>query len=219
LARDPGWQPPHPEWRYLFNSYYQSVGPMHSRAQRGLLSRPTFDEILGFRRHVDERVQWVLESHPDDAELAALITLGLHHEQQHQELLLTDIKHLFSVNPLEPVYAQTSQMPGRREVPLHFIAGRDGIVETGYHGAGFAYDNEQPRHRELLHPHAVANRPDNNAEYRRFIDDGGYRTPTLWMSEGWATVERERWAHPLYWSDDLESEFTLGGRRALDPLA
>ncbi len=219
LARDPGWQPLHPEWRFLFNSYYQSVGPMHSRAQRGLLSRPTFDEILGFRRRVDEHVQSLLQRHPDDAELAALITLGLHHEQQHQELLLTDIKHLFSINPLEPAYAQTPQMPGRVEVPLRFIAGRDGIVEIGHHGAGFAYDNEHPRHRELLHPHAVANRPVNNAEYRRFIDDGGYRTPTLWMSEGWATVEREGWAHPLYWSDDLESEFTLGGRRALDPLA
>ncbi len=219
LARDPRWQPLHPEWRYLFNSYYQSVGPMHERARRGLLSRPTLASILDFRQRVDAGVRGLLLRRPEDDELAMLVTLGLNHEQQHQELLLTDVKHLFSVNPLQPAYVDTPHAAGTAEVPLRFVEGRAGIVETGHGGPGFAYDNEQPRHRELLHPHAVANRPVNNAEYRRFIEDGGYRTPTLWMSEGWATVEREGWAHPLYWSDDLDSEFTLGGRRAIDPLA
>jgi ergothioneine biosynthesis protein EgtB len=219
LARNLAWQPRHPDWHYLFNSYYQSVGPMHARAERGLLSRPTLKEIVAFRDEVDAGVAKWLARHPDDAELAMLVTLGLNHEQQHQELLLTDVKHLFSINPLEPVYADTPHRAGRVDVPLRFIAGYEGIVETGHDGAAFAYDSEQPRHRELLHPHATANRPVNNAEYRQFIDAGGYRTPTLWMSEGWATVQREGWAHPLYWSDDLASEFTLGGRRELDPRA
>lgn len=219
LARNPSWQPRHPEWRFLFNSYYQSVGPMHERARRGLLSRPTWQEVLDFRRRVDDGVREWLAVREDDAELAMLVTLGLNHEQQHQELLLTDLKHLFSMNPLEPVYADVPRAAGAVEVPLRFIDGCEGVAAIGHAGDGFAYDNESPRHREWLHPHAVANRPVNNAEFRRFIEEGGYRTPTLWMSEGWATVQREGWAHPLYWSDDLESEFTLGGRRELDPLA
>ncbi len=219
LARDPAWQPRDPQWHYLFNSYYQSAGPMHARARRGLLTRPTLAQVMDYRRRVDAGVRAALARHPEDTELAMRVTLGLHHEQQHQELMLTDIKHLFSCNPLEPVYADTPQRAGAIDVPLRFLAGREGIVETGYAGAGFAYDNEGPRHRELLHPHAIANRPVSNAEYREFITDGGYRTPTLWMSEGWACVQREGWQHPLYWSDDLASEFTLGGRRPIDLLA
>ncbi len=219
LSRDAAWMPAHPEWRYLFNSYYQSVGPMHARARRGLLTRPTLREILDFRHRVDTAVRTWLVDHGDDAELVVLVTLGLNHEQQHQELLLTDIKHLFSVNPLEPAYADLPVPPAGADVPLRFIPGDEGPVDIGHAGSGFAYDNESPRHRQWLHPHALANRPVNNAEFRRFIDDGGYRTPTLWMSEGWATVQREGWAHPLYWSDDLDSEFTLAGRRELDPLA
>ncbi|HET8555378.1 MAG TPA: ergothioneine biosynthesis protein EgtB [Rhodanobacteraceae bacterium] len=219
LSRNPAWRPRHPEWHYLFNSYYQSAGPMHARAQRGLLSRPTLAEVMDFRRQVDAGVHEWLARHPDDDELAMLVTLGLNHEQQHQELLLTDVKHLFSINPLEPVYADTPHRPGTVDVPLRFIEGQAGVVEIGHAGTGFAYDNEKPRHRELLHPHAIANRLVNNAEFRQFIEDGGYRTPTLWMAEGWAAVQHEGWAHPLYWSDDLESEFTLGGRRAIDPRA
>lgn len=219
LSRDASWTPCHPEWRYLFNSYYQSVGPMHARASRGLLSRPTLQEVRDYRHRVDQGVCEWLSRQADDAELAMLVTLGLNHEQQHQELLLTDVKHLFSVNPLQPAYADTPRSAGTTDVPLRFIAGCEGVASIGYAGEDFAYDNESPRHRQWLHPHAVANRPVNNAEFRRFIDAGGYRTPTLWMSEGWATVQREGWQHPLYWSDDLDSEFTLGGRRDLDPLA
>ena len=148
-----------------------------------------------------------------------LVTLGLHHEQQHQELLLTDVKHLFSVNPLQPAYAELEVRPSREAPALAFITGASGIIEIGHSGQGFAYDNEMPRHRELLHAHAIANRPVSNAEYRAFIDDGGYRTPTLWMSEGWDTVQREQWQRPLYWSEDLQSEFTLAGVRDIDPHA
>lgn len=219
LALDPHWKPLHPPWDYLFNSYYQSMGPMHARLQRGLLSRPTLAEVVDFRRRVDDGVQALLDARTDDPELAMLVTLGLHHEQQHQELLLTDVKHLFSVNPLQPAYAPLPQRHGGKSAALSFISGRAGIVETGFHGDGFAYDNEMPRHRELLHPHAIADRPVSNAEYREFIDDGGYRTPALWMSEGWSTVQRESWAHPMYWSDQLDTEFTLGGTRAVDPHA
>jgi ergothioneine biosynthesis protein EgtB len=219
LGRDPHHRPSHPEWHYLFNSYYQAAGPMHARASRGLLSRPRLDEVLDWRTRVDEAMQALLARDDGDAELAALVELGLNHEQQHQELLLTDVKHLFSVNPLEPAYADTPRPLDGIDVPLRFVAGHVGIVEIGAHASGFAYDNERPRHRVLLHPHAIANRPVSNAEFRAFIDDGGYRTPSLWMSEGWATVEREGWRHPLYWSDDLDNEFTLGGRRGLDPRA
>lgn len=219
LSRNRAWQPRHPDWHYLFNSYYQSAGPMHARTQRGLLSRPTLAEVLAYRRHVDAGVGEWLDRHPDDSALTALVTLGLHHEQQHQELMLADIKHLFSLNPLQPVYRDMPPPTGTNAVPMRFLDGVEGIVQTGYAGAGFAYDNERPRHRELLHPHALANRPVNNAEFRQFIDAGGYRTPTLWMSEGWACVEREGWTHPLYWSDDLASEFTLAGRCDIDPQA
>ena len=218
LGRDPRYQPLHPDWRVLFNSYYQSIGPMHARPQRGLLSRPTLAEVIDYRARVDERVFDVL-SRCGDEELNALVTLGLNHEQQHQELLLTDLKHLFSINPLQPRYRHAAPTTASTPPSLMFIAGADGIVEIGHAGSGFAFDCETPRHRTLLHPHAIANRPVTNAEYREFIRDDGYHTPMLWMAEGWDTVEREDWRHPLYWSDDLDSEFTLGGRLALDPDA
>jgi ergothioneine biosynthesis protein EgtB len=218
LARDPAWKPRDPGWHYLFNSYYQSVGPMHVRAQRGLLSRPSLDEVRDYRRRVDEAVLALLERQ-DDPELASLVELGLQHEQQHQELLLTDIKHALWCNPLQPALrpaiAVSAQAPA---VPLRFIAGREGIVEIGHRGEGFAFDNETPRHRALLQPHALANRLVSNAEYLAFVREGGYREPGLWLSDGWATVQREDWRHPLYWQDDLASEFTLAGVRALDPV-
>lgn len=201
-------------WDYLFNSYYQTVGPMHARARRGLLTRPTLDEVLDYRAHVDAAMRRLLVER-DDAGLLARVTLGLHHEQQHQELLLTDIQHLFSLNPLQPAYRESRAAPTSAAVDLRFVAGRHGVVETGHAGEGFAYDNEGPRHREWLHPHAIANRCVTNEEFRAFIDDGGYRNPVLWLSEGWDMVCREGWRHPLYWDDDLETTFTLAGRRAL----
>lgn len=206
-------------WDYLFNSYYQSVGPMHARPQRGLLTRPTLRETLDYRAHVDAAMHELMIRHGDDPELQSRLVLGLNHEQQHQELLLTDIQHLFSLNPLQPVFRETAVPAPTAAVALRFIDGRTGMVEIGHAGAGFAYDNEAPRHRALLHPHAIANRCVTNAEFRGFIDAGGYRTPTLWLSEGWDGVRREGWAHPLYWDDALETTFGLGGRRAIEPSA
>ena len=217
LGRDPGYRAIDPAWNYLFNSYYQSVGPMHARPQRGLLSRPSLDEVREYRQRIDEAVGVLLER-GEDAELAGLVELGLQHEQQHQELLLTDIKHAFWCNPLKPAYRQSLAVSAEAgPVPLHFVDGREGIVEIGHRGEGFAFDNETPRHQVLLHPHALANRLVTNAEYLAFVREGGYREPGLWLSDGWATVQREGWQHPIYWQDDLFGEFTLAGIRALVP--
>ncbi|HZX71803.1 MAG TPA: ergothioneine biosynthesis protein EgtB [Rhodanobacter sp.] len=217
LGRDATYSAADPAWNHLFNSYYQSVGPMHARPHRGLLSRPSLDEVRDYRQRIDEAVGIVL-GRGEDAELAALVELGLQHEQQHQELLLTDIKHAFWCNPLKPAYRAPIALPGdSKAVSLRFVEGREGIVEVGHRGEGFAFDNETPRHRELLHPHALANRLVSNAEYLAFVREGGYREPGLWLSDGWATVQREGWQHPMYWQDDLASEFTLAGVRALDP--
>ena len=217
LSRDSNYQPHDPAWNYLFNSYYQSVGPMHARPRRGMLSRPSLDEVRDYRLRIDDAVLTLLER-TDDAELAGLVELGLQHEQQHQELLLTDIKHAFWCNPLQPACrAPIALAAESKVVPLRFVDGREGIVEIGHRGEGFAFDNETPRHRALLHPHALANRLVTNAEYLAFVREGGYREPGLWLSDGWATVQREGWQHPLYWQDDLASEFTLAGARALEP--
>ncbi|OZB59641.1 MAG: hypothetical protein B7X39_12190 [Lysobacterales bacterium 14-68-21] len=219
LARRPGYVPRHPGWMVLFNSYYQSVGPMHARPRRGLLSRPSLSEVLDYRRYIDEAVGEWLDA-GEDPDLVTLVELGLNHEQQHQELLLTDIKHALWCNPLRPAYrpdgwiarAQASQ-------PLCFLEGREGVVGIGHEGTGFAFDNETPRHRALLQPHALANRLVTNAEYLAFVHDGGYHEPGLWLSDGWAVVQAEAWQRPLYWQDDLASEFTLGGVQPLDPEA
>ncbi|MBS7457404.1 ergothioneine biosynthesis protein EgtB [Coralloluteibacterium stylophorae] len=223
LGRDGGYAPPHPDWHYLFNSYYQTVGPMHARPQRGLLTRPTLDEVRAWRHEVDGRVLDLLAGGVDD-DMRVRIRLGLEHEQQHQELLLTDIKHLFSVHPLRPAYdASLAQAPAAAARPLRFRAGLQGVHEIGRGAAAdagdFAFDCETPRHRVLLQPHALAERPTSNAEFLEFIRDGGYRTPTLWMAEGWDLACREGWQRPIYWMDDDASEFTLGGVRALDPHA
>jgi ergothioneine biosynthesis protein EgtB len=210
---------PHPEWNYLFNSYYQTVGPMHARPQRGLLSRPGIAQVLDYRERVDEAVSERLSRGVDAAALT-VIELGLEHEQQHQELLLTDIKHAFAINPLLPAYtARLASGAASSAVPLEFIAGAEGVVEIGHDGDGFSFDNESPRHRALLHPHALANRLVTNEEYAAFVHDGGYREATLWLSEGWDTVRREQWHRPFYWQEDLASEFTLAGVQPIDPHA
>lgn len=218
LARDPAYVPYDERWNFLFNSYYQSVGPMHARPQRGLLSRPTLAEVLAYRQEVDARVQRLLARTADPA-VPPLVTLGLHHEQQHQELLLTDLKHLFSLNPLEPAYRAAIPDAPALDVPMRFIDGPQGVTQIGHAGEKFAFDCETPRHRVLLQAHAMANRPVNNEEFRTFVRDGGYRKPALWLSEGWNTVTQRQWQRPLYWGDDLKSEFTLRGRKALDPRA
>ncbi|HEV2621127.1 MAG TPA: ergothioneine biosynthesis protein EgtB [Frateuria sp.] len=220
LGRDPRYRPRDPAWHFLFNSYYQSVGPMHARPQRGLLSRPALADVLAYRRHVDEAVSERL-LRDQDAALPPLVELGLQHEQQHQELLLTDIQHAFWCNPLSPAYrSQASQAgTGLHPAPLEFLPGREGVFEIGSTGEHFAFDNETPRHRVLLAPHMLANRLVTNEEFAAFVHDGGYREPTLWLSDGWATVQREDWQRPLYWQPDLASAFGLAGVQALDPAA
>jgi ergothioneine biosynthesis protein EgtB len=218
LGRDAAYRPRDPAWHFLFNSYYQTVGPMHARPRRGLLSRPSRDEVLDYRRHVDEAVCEAL-LRDDEGALAPLVELGLQHEQQHQELLLTDILHAFWCNPLQPAYGALAPTAAVEAMPLRYVEGREGVVEIGHAGAGFAFDNETPRHRSLLQPHALANRLVTNGEYAAFVHDGGYREPSLWLSDGWATVQGEGWQRPLYWQADLASEFTLAGVRAIDPNA
>jgi ergothioneine biosynthesis protein EgtB len=219
LGADASYRPWRPEWAVLFNSYYVSAGPRHPRAARGLLTRPNLDDVIEYRGVVDRRMAELMAAGVD-AGIRARIELGLQHEQQHQELLLTDIKHLFSLNPLQPVYRPRPKGSSDREsVPMQFLPGRAGEAWIGHSGSEFAFDCETPAHAVLLTPHAMANRPVNNGEFLEFIRDGGYRTPQLWMSEGWSVVEAERWRGPLYWSEEADSEFTLAGRCALDPLA
>ncbi|HEX4301116.1 MAG TPA: ergothioneine biosynthesis protein EgtB [Gammaproteobacteria bacterium] len=213
----------HPDFTYLFNSYYNGVGGMHPRPQRGLLSRPTLAEVLSYRQYVDRHMQSLLraEGSGTDAALGALLDLGLNHEQQHQELLLMDIKHLFSLNPLKPAWRPLRRVPASPAVLLKYLPRPAGPVSIGHSGQGFGFDNETPRHPQLVPAHAVANRAVTNAEYREFIQDGGYLNAALWMSDGWITAQREGWRGPLYWDDDLSSnsEFTLAGSREIAPHA
>jgi ergothioneine biosynthesis protein EgtB len=204
------------QFHYLFNSYYYTAGQMHARPKRGLLSRPTVREVMNYRAHVDAAVGELLDSGGND-EIEFLVTLGLNHEQQHQELLLTDIKHVFSCHPMQPAVNPTVTVsPPVDAAPLEFMEGRSGIVEIGATGDGFCFDNETPRHTALLQPHRIASRMVTNAEYRDFIRDGGYDDSELWLSDGWATIRERNWNRPLYWDEDLEREFTLGGPRDID---
>jgi ergothioneine biosynthesis protein EgtB len=209
-----------PSYRYLFNSYYESVGPRHSRPERGLLSRPTTEQVWAYRAHVDDEMQALLEGDSLSPELQQIVTVGLHHEQQHQELFLTDIKHLFSRNPLRPAYVVPPNPPRRGgPVPIAFVEFPGGLVEIGHKGEGFCFDNELGRHRVFLEPYRLANRLTTNAEYLQFIQAGGYEHAEHWLSDGWACVQREQWRRPMYWAESLESEFTLTGNRELEPNA
>jgi ergothioneine biosynthesis protein EgtB len=208
-----GYTPFDERYAFLFNSYYEAEGPRHARPRRGMLSRPSLDEIRAYRAHVDEALERALSSLPPPA--LQMIELGINHEQQHQELLLTDILATFAENPLEPAYAELPPPACFAVEPLSFHCGREGIVEIGAADDGFAFDAERPRHRVFLSGHELANRRVTNKEWRDFIEDGGYRTPTLWLSEGWDWVQRERIAAPLYWHED-GTEFTLAARREID---
>jgi len=216
----PGYRPFHPAFRYLYNSYYNAVGEQFPRAQRGLVSRPGLDEVLRYREHVDLRMGGLLAGRTPSDEVLSLVELGLHHEQQHQELVVTDFKHLLSLNPLEPAWLPGAPAPARA-APLAWQAHPGGEADIGHDGAGFAFDNEMPRHRHLLAPFELASRPATNAEFLAFVEDGGYRKPELWLSEGWAAVTMQRWEAPLYWRkrDGAWQEYTLHGPRPLDPQA
>lgn len=212
----PGYAVFDPAFNYLFNSYYYTVGAMHSRPERGLLSRPTVETIMHYREHVDEHVSRLLEQRGGEAAIDALITLGINHEQQHQELLLTDIKHVFSVNPLKPAWRDLDLRPAAPPAALAFVDRPASEVSIGSDGTGFCFDNETPRYAALTITHAIANRLVTNGEFDDFIRDGGYETPELWLSDGWATIQQQGWRRPLYWSEDREREFTLGGLRETD---
>jgi ergothioneine biosynthesis protein EgtB len=201
------------QYAFLFNSYYEAEGPRHERPRRGMLSRPSLDEVCSYRAHVDAALEQALPSLPPVA--LELIELGINHEQQHQELFLTDILATLAANPIEPTYGELPPPACFAVEPLSWHRGREGIVEIGAAKDGFAFDCERPRHRLFLNRHRLANRRVTNEEWREFIDDGGYRSPTLWLSDGWDWVQREALAAPLYWRDD-GSEFTLGGRREID---
>ena len=219
LPHAPFYRSPHPDYGYLFNSYYEAVGPRHPRPARGLLSRPGIEEIVRYRAAVDEAIERLLlgGAVPEDA--LALVELGINHEQQHQELILMDVKHALSLNPLRPAYAPSRAVERRNSPPLQFIQFAGGLRAIGHGGAGFAFDNEGPRHKVFVAPFRLGSRLATCGEYQEFIADGGYRRPEFWLSDGWATVQRERWEAPLYWdSEDSGFRiFTLAGQRALDP--
>ena len=201
---------------YLFNSYYEAEGPRHARPHRGLLTRPSLDRVRDWRAHVDAALARAL---PDLSPAAlALVELGIHHEQQHQELLLTDIKHLFAQNPLGPAMWETAiACEVAQFSAMKWIEGGEGVISLGHGGEGFAFDCEGPRHEVLLAPHALASRPVTNGEWQQFIDDGGYETPSLWLSDGWAWVQSEAVDAPAYWREG--EYFTLSGWRDIDPAA
>jgi len=206
-----------PAFAYLFNSYYEGLGPRHPRPQRGLLTRPSSDEVMAYRAHVDGAMQQLIAERGD--EIATLVTLGLHHEQQHQELLLTDIKHAFFSNPIMPAYSPAKPQAAKTAPGLSWTSHPGGIVRVGHESEGFAFDNEGPAHEVLLRPFRIASRPITCGEYLAFMEDGGYRRPEFWLSDGWATIQSQAWDAPLYWISDGEawSVFTLNGAKNLDP--
>jgi len=211
-----GYRPFDERFAYLFNSYYETEGERHARPKRGMLSRPSLDEVREWRAQVDEALDRELPNFSSN--VLDLIELGINHEQQHQELFLTDLLATFAENPVEPAYAELGPPACFATEPLTFHPGRSGIVEIGAGEDGFAFDCERPRHRAFLQPHAIASRKVTNGEWADFIADGGYSTPTLWLSEGWDWVQREKIDAPLYWRGD-GTQFTLAGRREIDRAA
>jgi ergothioneine biosynthesis protein EgtB len=206
---------------YLFNSYYYTHGDMHPRPKRGLLSRPTVEEVYQYRQYVDaamERLMTEIDTSQWES-LAFRVILGLNHEEQHQELLLMDIKHNFSTNPLFPAYRDDLPQVGGKGREMGWIERAGGIRPIGSDGRGFAYDNETPRHDVLLGDHLLADRFVTNGEFLAFMEDGGYAQPALWLADGWALLQRERWQHPLYWQHPADEwmQFTMGGLLPLNP--
>lgn len=217
----PGYQVFDDAFAFLFNSYYETLGERHPRPKRGMLTRPTLETILRYREHVDAAVAELLRSDPP-APVAELVEFGCHHEQQHQELMLTDILHLFAQNPLHPAYkAPRPEVVDSVPPPPAFIRFEGGVVVIGHGGDGFAFDCETPRHRVVVEPFRLAERPVTNGEWIAFITDGGYRDPLLWLSAGWAKVNEAGWTLPLYWErrDEAYWTMTLGGLRPVDPAA
>lgn len=207
LRYSPGYRPFDSSFQYLFNSYYESLGPRHARPQRGLVTRPGLDQVRAYRAHVDLGIEGLLRELDDRSSedwnaISSAIKLGLQHEQQHQELLLTDILHAFSMNPVLPTYHDAGTAvtyPPLESPELRWLDHAGGIVEVGHAGKGFSFDNETPRHEALLHPYAIANRLVSCGDFAKFIADGGYRRPEFWLSDGWAKAQANGWQHPAYW--------------------
>ncbi len=211
--------PVNPQYRVMFNSYYNGVGDQYPRAERGSVTRPGASEVADYRRQVDKRVVEVVADNGDNAKLAELLELGLHHEQQHQELLLMDIKHVLSRNPLEPVYTPQAAPTRRADDRLNWLAVDGGEATIGHSGTSFSFDNEGPQHQVLLDDFEIADRLVTAGEWAAFIDDGGYERPDLWLSDGWHTLQARSWDAPLYWhrSGDGWRVHTLGGTRPVEP--
>jgi ergothioneine biosynthesis protein EgtB len=219
-AHVPGYDEVDPAYGFLFNSYYEAVGPRHARPERGLLTRPGIAEIAGYRSAVDDAMDDLLAGGEPAPAVAGLVELGLHHEQQHQELLLMDIKHVLGANPLHPAYVEPPAAPrAEPPVPVAWIEHPGGVVCVGHVGDGFAFDNEGPRHEVLLQPFAVRSTLVTAGDWLAFIDAGGYDEPSLWMSDGWGTVRAQEWQAPEYWvrTSDGWSVHTLTGLRPVDP--
>ncbi len=214
----PGYKPFHPRFNYMFNSYYKMVGVHHPRPQRGLLNRPTAAEIYQYRAYVDEHMAQLL-AHNEDARITALTVLGLNHEQQHQELLLTDIKHIFACNPLRPIYRQLPVTTTSDNRPLQWLEFEGGVKNIGYSGDAFAYDNETPQHKEYVNDFRLASRPVTNGEFMEFMEAGAYSRPQYWLSDAWKIISERAWQAPLYWEriDGQWWHMTLGGMRPVDP--
>ena len=211
----------HPKYAYLFNSYYETVGNMQPRAKRGMLSRPLVEDIYRYRKYVDEHMLELIDNIDESSWQAftARVTLGLHHEQQHQELLLMDIKHNFSVNPLKPAYNKNAHIMTPETCDMQWIERSAGIVNIGNEAKAFCFDNETPKHPVLLGDHKLATRLINNCEFLEFIQDDGYKRPELWLADGWYLIQKEKWQFPLYWEkiDSGWQVFTLSGMRELAP--
>jgi ergothioneine biosynthesis protein EgtB len=215
----PGYSCYHPEFSYLFNSYYEAIGRRYTRANRGLVSRPGCDDVTRYRRYVDENMMRLLEHTVPDRP-AFLVELGLHHEQQHQELLLMDIKHVLSMSPLDPLYIDTQRPAAPKRIPATgWLAFGESLTTIGHAGGTFCFDNETPSHTVQLPGFEIADRLVTCGQWLDFIADGGYERPELWLSDGWAAVQEEQWNAPLYWRSEggsLWSVYTLNGRRSVD---
>ena len=218
-AHSPGYRSFDSDFTYLFNSYYDSVGARHPRAERGLITRPGMDEVHAYRAHVDGAMKALLALADAAPPLVDLLELGLNHEQQHQELILMDIKHALSRNPLRPMFEAPRPAARPPQLAQTWTTVAGGLVEIGHDGEAFAFDNEGPRHKAWVEPFMIADQLVTCGDWLNFMQDGGYAKPRLWLSDGWATVQREGWAAPLYWSQDGKawSVFTLTGAKSVDP--
>lgn len=210
----------HPQYDYIFNSYYVQTSDPHCRDKRGNLSRPTVKQVYEFRRYINEQMMEFLDRLTDKQleKWSSVIEIGLNHEQQHQELLLTDLKFMFAQNPLYPIYKEKTRSGTKELPPIEWISIEEGVREIGHNGDGFGYDNEFPRHKTYIHPFKITNRLVTNGEYLEFMESGGYDTTKWWLDEGFSAVEREEWKSPLYWivRDGKWHHYTLNGVEPLD---